>query len=123
MQTEATTGIIVAPATDMAPIDEGFGTRPSAHRPHSMNLFGNGDDGSRDIGSRAMDLLVGVGIGAAVMYYLSSERGSRGRETMRFLLREVLGVVGPALLGSGAAAHSPPTRRTGSQVVSEPISR
>jgi hypothetical protein len=54
---------------------KGFGTRPRTDRPHSINLFGTDQSGSRSNGSRALDLLIGIGIGAAAMFVLARRRG------------------------------------------------
>jgi hypothetical protein len=47
-----------------------FGTRPRTGRPHSISLFGTRRGASRNVALRGFDVLLGVGIGAAVMYYL-----------------------------------------------------
>jgi hypothetical protein len=53
---------------------EAFGTRPRNNRPHSISLFGSHRRSRRDAGARTVDLLIGVGIGAAAMYYLVRQR-------------------------------------------------
>lgn len=57
-------------ATSVGAHDDAFGTRPRTGRPHSISLFGTGRGASRNAASRGLDVLLGVGIGAAVMYYL-----------------------------------------------------
>jgi hypothetical protein len=47
-----------------------FGTRPRTGRPHSISLAGTRRGASRNVASRGFDVLLGVGIGAAVTYYL-----------------------------------------------------
>ena len=62
---------------------EGFGIRPQTGRPHSMSLFGSDRSQPHDGPSRGLDVLVGVGIGAAVMYYLDPDGGPRRRALVR----------------------------------------
>lgn len=89
MEIEATvttevTGLAVSVASDVGPDAEGFGTRPPTGRPHSISLFGPDSKQSRDDGpSRGLDVLLGVGIGAAVMYYLDPDCGPRRRAVVR----------------------------------------
>jgi hypothetical protein len=94
---------------------EGFGTRVRTDRPHSMNLFGARHSTTRDNGERALDLLVGVGIGAAAMYYFDPNAGARRRAatldrivdvvTMATQRHDALGaavaLLGSVLLGRG----------------------
>jgi hypothetical protein len=44
---------------------EDFGIRPRTDRPHSMSLFGS-DDAAQGFAARGLDVLVGIGIGAAI---------------------------------------------------------
>ncbi len=81
--TVASTEVLVAPTSSAGPDGEGFGTRPPTGRPHSMNLFGPTQDGSSNGGSRSVDLLLGIGLGAAAMYYLDPERGGQRRTEAR----------------------------------------
>jgi hypothetical protein len=60
----------LSPAGGVRAHDDAFGTRPRTGRPHSISLFGAGRGSSRNVASRGLDVLLGVGIGAAVMYYL-----------------------------------------------------
>jgi hypothetical protein len=62
---------------------EGFGTRPQTGRPHSISLFGPDRARPRDGASRGLDILLGAGIGAAVMYYLDPDGGPQRRERAR----------------------------------------
>jgi hypothetical protein len=102
MEIEATSEQIVARTPNVAPDAEGFGTRSSRSRPHSINLYGNGHDGSRDAASRGFDLLLGLGVGVAAMYYLDAEHGARRRDGVKELMRAVLGAFGSALSGGRA---------------------
>jgi hypothetical protein len=90
----ATTEIIVPPVT--SPIHGGvFGIRPSADRPHSINLFGAPHEAAQQVVSRGADLLLCVGIGAALMYYLDRDRGSQRRTALGTALEDLaLTVIG-----------------------------
>ena len=88
MEIEATattevTGLAVSVGSDVSAHAEGFGTRPQTGRPHSINLFGPSLSESRGGPSRGLDLLLGVGIGAAAMYYLDPDGGPRRRALIR----------------------------------------
>jgi hypothetical protein len=88
MEIEATattevTGLAVSMTSDVSAHAEGFGTRPQTGRPHSINLFGAERGTSHDRGSRGLDVLLGVGIGAAVMYYIDPAGGPRRRALVR----------------------------------------
>jgi hypothetical protein len=81
--TTEVTGVAVSLAGDVAAHADAFGTRPQTGRPHSMSLFGSDPGRSREGGSRSLDVLIGVGIGAAVMYYLDPDGGPRRRALVR----------------------------------------
>lgn len=87
MEIGATATEVTKPAvsvgSDVSAQDDGFGTRPSTDRPHSMSLFGAERAPPRDGVARSLDLLIGLGIGAAVMYYLDPDGGSRRRALAR----------------------------------------
>ena len=95
MEIEATTTEIIMPPVT-SPIHGGaFGIRPSTGRPHSINLFGARADAAQTVASRGAELLVGVGIGAALMYYLDRERGPHRRSALGSVLEELaLTVIG-----------------------------
>ena len=66
-----------------APEPGEFGSRPRNHKPHSIDLFGlsvNQVGGQRTSG---LDLIVGIGVGAALMYYLDPQLGRARREAIR----------------------------------------
>jgi hypothetical protein len=99
MEIEATTTEIILPAAASPigdTIDAGaFGTRPATGRPHSINLFGAQRDVARKVASRGTDVLLGVGIGAVLMYYLDRDRGSGRRATLGTALEDLaLAVIG-----------------------------
>ena len=88
MEIEATattevTEVAASVVSDVGAPAEGFGTRPPTGRRHSMSLFGPEHDQPGDGGSRGLDVLVGAGIGAAVMYYLDPDGGPRRRALVR----------------------------------------
>ncbi len=60
-----------------------FGTRPNSDRPHSINLSGASRAQPLRQASRAMDVLLGLGIGAAIMYYLDPDAGAERRARVR----------------------------------------
>ena len=95
MELEATTTEIIMPPVT-SPIHGGaFGVRPSTGRPHSINLFGAPRDGAQTVASRGAELLLAVGIGAALMYYLDRDRGSERRSALSTLLEDLaLTVIG-----------------------------
>lgn len=62
---------------------EGFGTRPRTDRPHSINLFATGEGSAPDNRARAVDVLVGAGLGAVAMYYLDPAVGAQRRAAIR----------------------------------------
>jgi hypothetical protein len=62
---------------------DGFGTRPRTDRPHSISLSGPHRTPVRDSAWRGLDVLLGVGIGAAVMYYFDPDGGPRRRAAVR----------------------------------------
>jgi hypothetical protein len=128
METElaSTSGAAAAVVIVEAEAAEGFGTRPSSGRPHSIRLDGGPiGSGARSV-SRGLDVLLGIGIGAVAMYYLDPTAGSRRRAraesspTTRLLavvlgtaltalggrrrdpVGAALGVLGSALLAGGA---------------------
>jgi hypothetical protein len=107
MEIEATattevTGLAVSVASDVSAHAEGFGTRPQTGRPHSINLFGPSRSDARDGPSRGLDVLLGVGIGAAVMYYLDPDGGPRRRGLVR---EKIVDAVTMAPDSFEAAAH------------------
>jgi hypothetical protein len=81
---------------------EGFGIRPQTGRPHSMSLFGSDRSQPHDGPSRGLDVLVGVGIGAAVMYYLDPDGGPRRRALVR---DKIVGAITMAPDAFEATAH------------------
>jgi hypothetical protein len=81
---------------------EGFGTRPQTGRPHSLSLFAPDRSPTRDGGVRGLDVLLGVGIGAAVMYYLDPDGGARRRAVVR---DKIVGAVTMAPDAFEATAH------------------
>jgi hypothetical protein len=127
------TEITVVPALEATPVDEGFGTRSSTDRPHSMSLCGPSERASRlsgrtvaprgRIGSRAADILLGVGIGAAAMYYLDASRGTHRRSTMRELVHTILTGLGAALVERDGGISSTGTAQQPLQVGAEPVGR
>jgi hypothetical protein len=99
MEIEATTTEIVLPAAGSSipsALDAAaFGTRPSAGRPHSINLFGAPRDVANTVASRGTDVLLGVGIGAALMYYLDRNHGPQRRSALGSVLEDLaLTVIG-----------------------------
>ena len=74
-----------------APIDsEVFGIRPNTGRPHSISLQAAGRASTSQPSSRGLELLVGVGIGAAFMYYLDPSAGPARRARLRGAVAETL---------------------------------
>jgi hypothetical protein len=69
---------------------EVFGIRPDTGRPHSISLQAAARAAESQPGSRGLDLLIGVGIGAAVMYYLDPELGPARRARVRGVVAETL---------------------------------
>ena len=99
MEIEATTTeITLTPASapvHRAPDDSAFGIRPQTGRPHSINLFGDTRDVAQHVALRGADVLVGVGIGAALMYYLDKDRGPERRSQLSGVLQDLaLTVIG-----------------------------
>lgn len=86
MEIEATTTseIAVLPVAGGVGADAGgFGTRPSRERPHSLSLFGGPSSESRQGVARGLDVLLGIGLGAAAMYYFDPDGGARRRAAAR----------------------------------------
>jgi len=75
--------------------EEVFGTRPSRHRPHSLSLASSSRGEASGAGAWGMDVLLGVGLGAALMYYLDPDRGARRRARATDALIRALGGVVP----------------------------
>jgi hypothetical protein len=108
MQTEVTTSN--ASAGGVAAEADGFGTRPSRERPHSIRLDGGptGPDGWPV--SRGLDVLLGVGIGAAAMYYLDPAAGSHRRARASRVIARA-GVVADQARTKGDGLDWSPTAR------------
>ena len=84
MEMGVTTTNAAAAASGVAAEAEGFGTRLSSGRPHSIRLDRGDVSGVEPpFVSRGLDVLVGVGIGVAAMYYLDPATGSRRRARAR----------------------------------------
>jgi hypothetical protein len=91
MEIEATTAAPEAPLAGTREADgDGvrgeetvFGTRPTRGRPHSIRLSGGTRGQAMRPASRAMDVLLGIGIGAAIMYYLDPLSGAQRRARVR----------------------------------------
>jgi hypothetical protein len=83
MEMEATTANAEPTAGGVSADADGFGTRPSTSRPHSMRLDGGDVAAESGSGSRGLDVLLGVGIGAAAMFCLDPSTGSRRRARIR----------------------------------------
>lgn len=98
MGIEATTTEIILPPTGLpnqGAADATFGIRSQTGRPHSINLFGAQREGAQIVASRPAQLLLGVGIGAALMYYLDHDRGSQRRSALGEAIEELaLTVIG-----------------------------
>jgi hypothetical protein len=61
-----------------------FGTRLRSGKPHSTNLQAAAMQASAPSAvARSVDVLVGVGVGAAAMYYLDPDGGARRRALVR----------------------------------------
>jgi hypothetical protein len=95
MEIEATptadlNAVPVSVGSGVAAHADGFGTRPLTDRPHSTNLFGAERSSRRNGASRGLDVLVGAGIGAAVMYYLDPDGGARRRAVVRDVVLDVV---------------------------------
>ena len=97
MEPEVTTTTIAAAASEPATDPDGFGTRPVTGRPHSMRLDGSSAAGEARAVARALDLLLGVGIGAAAMYYLDPLTGFSRRARAREAIGAAVGALGSAL--------------------------
>jgi hypothetical protein len=102
MEIEATTTEVTVAVTDVSPHTEGFGTRAQTGRPHSMSLFGADRIAQREGTIHGLDVLLGVGIGAVIMYYLDPDGGARRRGTVR---DSIVHVVTTAPDTFEAAAH------------------
>jgi hypothetical protein len=95
MEIEATTTEIIMPAVTSPTHGGSFGIRPSTARPHSINLFGAPHDAAQTVAPRGADVLLGVGIGAALMYYLDRDRGWQRRAALGTALEDLaLTVIG-----------------------------
>jgi hypothetical protein len=101
----------VAALSGAIPNAETFGTRPRTDRPHSISLFGSDRNPTRDGASRGLDVLLGVGIGAAVMYYLDPDCGQRRRAAV---LDKVVGAMATAFRGTPDAGGWERSERVGS---------
>jgi hypothetical protein len=69
-----------------------FGIRPDTGRPHSICLQAASRDSSSHPSSRGLDLLVGLGIGAAAMYYLDPQAGPARRARLSGALAGTLAI-------------------------------
>jgi hypothetical protein len=69
-----------------------FGTRPNTGRPHSINLQPPTRGAASEPAGPNLDLLVAVGIGAAVMYYLDPSAGGARRARLRGVLVDAVSI-------------------------------
>ncbi len=81
METEVTTTNAAAAASGVTPESVAFGIRPSTGRPHSIRLEAGALAREAGSGSRGLDILLGIGIGAAAMYCLDPI-GRRAAESL-----------------------------------------
>ncbi|MFN2565547.1 MAG: hypothetical protein ABR499_11145 [Gemmatimonadaceae bacterium] len=79
----ATVGAVPTAPGDAGGGDPVFGTRQSTDRPHSLSLSAAGPTLPHGGATRGADVLLGVGIGAAIMYYLDPDGGARRRARIR----------------------------------------
>ena len=100
--------------------DDVFGTRPSRERPHSMSLSGAAAAPST-AAPRGVDILLGVGLGAAIMYYLDPTGGARRRARALDALGAAAALFGGVVVArnAGRGARSPSVAL--SEVASEPV--
>jgi hypothetical protein len=101
--------------------DDVFGTRPSADRPHSMNLCAARGGPSAGSAGRAADILLGVGLGAAVMYYLDPVAGADRRARLSNVLGAAIGFLGETMRARRGFESNGDGRRPVSQVTSKPV--
>jgi hypothetical protein len=107
-----------------------FGIRPSRARPHSISLF-RASAAPLDTGglSRGADLLIGVGLGAAAMYYLDPDHGAARRAQLRDKIVRAISLLNERrrdLRGSRRRAPSalaPGATSAPSEVTAEPTAR
>lgn len=90
METEATTAAGPVPAVlGGAEADEVFGSRPATGRPHSMSLHSSSAIAPHPGAAGVAEVLIGLGVGAAIMYYLDPRAGAQRRARVRDAIVQV----------------------------------
>jgi hypothetical protein len=105
-----------------------FGTRRSSGRPHSMSLFRSSPAPLNGGGvSRRVDLLLGIGLGAAAMYYLDPDHGAARRALLWDKVAHTLARLGERRRGVRGVQVGRATRlgflARSSEVSNEPTAR